>query len=74
MTCKMAFDTLIVNPSKKVSKIHIETPLGIVNIVLNLTDKRGHRVEYVGMLGSKRIGDKIVKVVGPRFVELKKRA
>lgn len=51
--------------------IHIETPLGIVNIYTGLTDTAGRRVESVQMIPNNYAGEPAVRVRGGRFVELK---
>ena len=51
--------------------LHVETPLGIVNIHVGLTDTRGRRVERVSLIGNKYSGEKVVKIVGNRLIELK---
>ena len=43
----MLHDTLNITPSKGKRIIHIETPLGIVNIRLGLRDKDGREVEAI---------------------------
>lgn len=73
MTVKRWKDSwYISNVPKDLNLIHIETPLGIFNIRLNLQDKKGRKVEHVSVIGSKRCGDKIVKSTGYRLIELKK--
>lgn len=57
---------------KDLNLIHIETPLGIVNIRLNLHDRSSRRVEVIELVGSKRVGEKIVKSTNRKLVELKK--
>lgn len=51
--------------------LHVETPLGIVNIHVGLNDRRGRRVEAVLMRGNNYSGEPLVKVVGNRMVEMK---
>lgn len=51
--------------------LHVETPLGIVNIHVGLTDRRGRKVEAVSMLPNRYSGEPKVIVSGSRFVELK---
>lgn len=52
--------------------IHVETPLGIVNIYLGLRDRLGRRVESVSMLPNGCCGEPRVAVVrNRRFVEFK---
>lgn len=51
--------------------LHVETPLGVVNIHVGLSDRRGRRVEAVRIRGNDYAGEPLVKVVGQRLVELK---
>lgn len=51
--------------------VHVETPLGIVNIHVGLSDARGRRVENVQMRPNQYAGEPKVTVRGCRFVELK---
>lgn len=59
----------------KTRLLHVETPLGIVNIYLGLTDIKGRRVERVDMLPNNYSGERKV-VVYKRcvFRELKRKA
>lgn len=67
----MARDMQTVRPRRGVRIVHVETPLGIVNIHLGLTDMGGRRVENVQMRPNNYAGEPRVKVVGCRFIELK---
>lgn len=51
--------------------LHVETPLGIVNIHVGLTDRKGRRVEAICMLPNRYAGEPKVLVSGSRFIELK---
>lgn len=51
--------------------LHVETPLGIVNIHVGLTDRRGRPVEAVSMLPNRYAGEPKVIVNGSRFIQLK---
>jgi hypothetical protein len=64
-------DMQTVTPKRGVRIIHVETPLGIVNINIGLTDIHGRRVENVQMRPNVYAGEPRVTVVGNRFVELK---
>lgn len=52
--------------------IHVETPLGIVNIYLGLRDEQGRHVEQVEMIPNRYVGEPKVEVTGTRFIEQKK--
>ena len=60
-------------PKRGVRVIHVETPLGIVNIHLGLSDMKGRRVENIQMRPNEYAGEPRVKKIGNRFVELKGR-
>lgn len=62
-----------VKPQRGARVIHVETPLGIVNIHLGLEDRHGRRVENVQMQPNDYAGELPVRTIGNRFVELKKR-
>ena len=51
--------------------LHVETPLGIVNIHVGLTDNKGRKVEAISMLPNRYAGEPKVIVNGSRFIELK---
>ena len=54
--------------------LHVETPLGIVNIRVGLSDRRGRRVESVEVIAPEFCGEpKIVRrgYCNTRLVELK---
>jgi hypothetical protein len=58
----------------KSGSLHVETPLGIVNITVGLTDSRGRRVDAVQVIPDRIIGDKKIIRRGyynTRMVELK---
>jgi hypothetical protein len=67
MTKKEVRQTTI---QKRDDYIHIETPLGIVNIYPGLHDQKGRRVDRIEMLPNDHYaGERIVKRIGDRFVE-----
>jgi hypothetical protein len=54
--------------------LHIETPLGIINIRVGLYDSQGRRVESIEVLPNNYCGEPAVRVRGrynTRLVELK---
>lgn len=51
--------------------LHVETPLGIVNIRVGLHDRHGRRVENIALLPNRYSGEPKVVVRDGRFVELK---
>ena len=54
--------------------LHIETPLGIINVIVGLNDYHGRQVEAVEMIpcGAPRCPDKPRVIVrGRRFIQLK---
>lgn len=51
--------------------LHVETPLGIVNIHVGLSDRNGRTVEAVSMIPNRYAGEPKVVVRGSRFVQLK---
>lgn len=51
--------------------LHVETPLGIVNIYVGLTDRRGRKVETIEMIPTALAGEPMVVVQGRRFIQLK---
>lgn len=51
--------------------LHVETPLGIVNIHVGLHDRNSREVEAVQMLPNNYAGESKVVVRGGRFVQLK---
>ena len=54
--------------------LHVETPLGIVNIHVGLQDRNGREVEAVEMLPDRMLHDyRVVKLMGRRFVLCKTR-
>ena len=62
-----------VHVSKKTRVVHVETELGIVNIWVGLNDRFGRRVNTIEIIGNRCRGDLIVKVLGNRLIELKKK-
>ena len=69
MTKKEVRETTI---QKRDDYIHIETPLGIVNIYPGLHDQRGRRVDAIEMIPNDRYaGERIVRRMGDKFVETK---
>jgi hypothetical protein len=64
-------DMKVVRPGRA-NIIHVETPLGIVNIYVGLHDLKGRRVERVSMIPNS-IGEHPVILRPGRFVELKTR-
>ena len=67
----MTRDIKSVRPGRGVRCVHVETPLGIVNVWLNLRDELGRRVEKVEMIPNQYAGEPKVTVRVRRFVELK---
>lgn len=51
--------------------VHIETPLGVVNIHVGLSDRLGRRVENVMVSGNNYSGEPLVVRRGSRLIELK---
>jgi len=50
--------------------LHVETPLGVVNIYVGLHDRRHRRVEAVGMTPRRYVGEpKVMLTSDARFVE-----
>lgn len=45
-------------------KLHIETPLGIVNITVGLTDSRGARVDSIAVTPNAYAGERKVSLDG----------
>jgi len=68
MSLRISRDMKIVRPGRA-RIVHVETPLGIVNIYVGLTDIKGRRVEAVEMIPNEYAGEPKVKVVGRRFIE-----
>lgn len=58
---------------KRGQRLHVETPLGIVNIYTGLTDRLGREVENVSMSEDRMVGEPKVVRRGCRFVKLKTR-
>lgn len=56
-------------PRKGSDILHVETPLGIVNIHVGLHDTRGRRVESVTFRPNDYAGERKVRLIGTRFVE-----
>lgn len=55
--------------------LHVETPLGIVNIRVGLTDRRGRQVESIAVLPDEYVSEKKIVRRGrynTRLVQLKK--
>jgi hypothetical protein len=46
--------------------LHVETPNGIVNIRVGLTDMSGRSVDSIEIIPDRYAGEKKVKVSGPR--------
>lgn len=63
-----------INMMGRVKELHVETPLGIVNIRVGLTDLRGRRVDSVGFVPNSYAGERKVVLRGSRFVELKRKS
>ena len=58
----------------KSGMLHVETPLGIVNITVGLTDMNGRRVDSVQVIPDRAIGEKKIIRRGyhnTRMIELK---
>ncbi len=51
--------------------VHVETPLGVINIHIGLRDQQGRRVETISISGNNYSGDPLVVRRGYRLVELK---
>ena len=68
----MLRDMQTVTPKRGIKCIHVETPLGIVNIWIDLTDAKGRKVETVEMIPNHYSGESDVQVVGRRFVQREK--
>lgn len=49
--------------------LHVETPLGIVNIHVGLRNEAGQRVEAIELIPNRYAGEPTVTVEGSRFVE-----
>lgn len=64
----------ITNLGPKVRTLKVETPLGIVNIFMDLCDYNGRKVERVMMVPDNFVGEQKVALRGTRFVQLKRRA
>ena len=60
-----------VTPKRGARVVHVETPLGVVNIYLDLRDRYGRRVENVQVSGNNYAGEPRVVRRGSRLVELK---
>jgi hypothetical protein len=56
-------DMQVVRPKRGVRVIHVETPLGIVNIHLGLRDSAGRRVENIERIGNNYAGEPQVRVM-----------
>jgi hypothetical protein len=57
--------------------LHIETPLGIVNITLGLHDRRGRAVESIEVIPNRYAGEqKVVRsgYANTRLIQLKRKA
>ena len=55
--------------------LHVETPLGIVNIRVGLSDSRGRRVDSIELIPNRYVGEKSVRrsgFVNSRFIEARK--
>lgn len=48
----------------RVTRLHVETPLGIVNIRVGLTDAEGRRVDSVEVIPNRYAGEPAVTVDG----------
>jgi hypothetical protein len=53
--------------------VHVETPLGIVNVYTGLRDRHGRRVDAVEMIPNSDVAGPPVRVYDNRFVELLRR-
>lgn len=68
----MKMKTVNLCSKKGLFTLHVETPLGLVNIVVGLHDRHGRRVENIALLPNHYSGEpKVVLRNGRRFVELK---
>lgn len=64
----------IVHYGKRDNLLHVETPLGIVNITVGLSDSRGRRVESIQVIPANGSGDpKVIRrgYSNTRLIELK---
>lgn len=61
-----------INPREDDKTLHVETPLGIVNIIVGLTDHEGRRVDAIQIIPNRYAGEPFVMVDGgnTRLVEL----
>jgi len=59
-----------VTVSKRDRVIHVETPLGLVNIFVNLVDTKGRRVERIEIRGNDYSGEPLVAIHGSGVVSL----
>ena len=70
MSNSESFKSIVLNHGK----LHIETPLGIVNIRVGLTDMYGRSVDSIELIPDMEQGTRRVKRTGvgnTRFIELK---
>ena len=54
--------------------VHIETPLGIINIRAGLSDQKGRKVDSIEILKNEYVGENKVRLdgyVNSRLIELK---
>lgn len=54
---------------KRGTVVHVETPLGIVNIRVGLRDAKGRAVDAVEIIPSNYVGERKVIVKGCRLVQ-----
>lgn len=59
------------NITHKKGLLHVETPLGIVNIYVGMNDYKGRRVESIELCPDQYLGENKVVLRGSRFIELK---
>jgi hypothetical protein len=60
----------LVRRKPRTELLHVETPLGIVNIYVGLTDTEGRRVERIEIIPNDFAGEPKVLVEGVRSIRL----
>jgi hypothetical protein len=63
--------TIVMRAGKR-QTLHVETPLGIVNIETGLVNAKGRRVDAVLFHPNAYAGENKVRLVGTRFVECRR--
>ena len=64
---KRQMKTVVMRDRGTTDALHVETPLGIVNIFSGFSDLKGRNVVAVEIIPSNRIGDHKVKRIGNRL-------